>query len=59
MGTEEMKNNILESKIYEIDFDGHLKCKIRISDNKLEVEAAMDGWGNKIQKSDISVIELK
>ena len=49
----------LLSKTYEIDFGGNLKCKIRVCGNELEVEAAMNGWGNGIPCSEISVVELQ
>ena len=49
----------LSSKTYEIDFGGNLKCKIRVCGNELEVEAAMNGWGNGIPCSEISVVELQ
>lgn len=46
-------------KTYEIDFGGNLKCKIRVCGNELEVEAAMNGGGNGIPCSEISVVELQ
>lgn len=49
----------LLSKTYEIDFGGNLKCKIRVCGNELEVEAAMNGWGNGIPCSEISVVEVQ
>ena len=49
----------LLSKTYDIDFGGHSKCKIRVCGNELEVEAAMNGWGNGIPRSEISVVELQ
>lgn len=49
----------LLSKTYEIDFGGNLKCKIRVCGNELEVEAAMNGGGNGIPCSEISVVELQ
>lgn len=49
----------LLSKTYEIDFGGNLKCKIRVCGNELEVDAAMNGWGNGIPCSEISVVELQ
>ena len=49
----------LLSKTYEIDFGGNLKCKIRVCGSELEVEAAMNGWGNGIPCSEISVVELQ
>jgi hypothetical protein len=52
-----MENEL--SKTYEIDFGGNLKCKIRVCGNELEVEAAMNGWGNGIPCSEISVVELQ
>ena len=42
----------------EIDFGGACKCKIIVYNNKIEVVAAMDGWGNGISNSDISITNL-
>ena len=39
----------------EIDFGGHVKAKIEISDNKPVVVAAMNGWGNAIPISEIAL----
>ena len=43
---------------FEIDFGGACKCKIIIDNNKMEVVAAMDGWGRTILNQDISVTKL-
>src|SRR5213595_2004810 len=45
-------------KTYEINFDANVLCKLKVADNKIEVEAAMDGYGNAIKISDIIVKAL-
>jgi hypothetical protein len=47
------------SKIYEIDFSGHIKCRINIHNNKIEIEAVMNGYGDPMNISDINVVEIK
>jgi len=51
-------NDLMLPKIYEIDFDGSLKCKIRVHNNKIYVEAAMNGYGNGMRTSNIGITEL-
>lgn len=37
-----------ESKIYEIDFEGHVLAKIEVYNGELKVLAAINGYGNAI-----------
>ena len=46
-----------EIKTYEVDFSGHLKCKMLICKNRIEVTGAMNGYGNGIPLSEIKIIE--
>ncbi len=45
--------------VYEIDFGGNLKCRMKIVGNKINVEAAMNGWGGGISIDEIKITELK
>ena len=47
----------VQENVYEINFDGHVLCKIRLVNNQPTVEAAMNGWGNSIDSSRIIVTE--
>jgi len=38
-------------KTYEIDFAGNVKVKLIITENGIEIDAAMNGWGNPIEPS--------
>jgi len=46
------------SLFYQIDFGNHLRCKIKVTDNKIEVEGAMNGWGNPVPSNEVIVVEL-
>ena len=46
-------------KRYQVDFSSHLRAIIKITDNKIEVEKAIDGWGDPIMLSQIEIIEIK
>ena len=42
-------------KIYEIDFNKHVACKIQVENNEIKVIAAMDAGGNPIEIRDIII----
>jgi hypothetical protein len=46
-------------RVFEVNFGGHLKCKIYLSENELEVGAAVNGWGDGIPSGEIYVTESK
>lgn len=43
---------------YSIDFGKHCKAKIQIENGEPKVEAAMNGWGEGISLSDITIEKL-
>jgi len=47
------------SKNYQVAFGNNLGAIIKITDNKIEVEKAIDGWGDPIMLSHIEIIEIK
>lgn len=40
---------------YEVNFDGHVKTLLKIEDGQLIVEAAMNGYGDAIDKNKIII----
>ena len=48
-----------EVKNYQVDFGNNLRAIIKITDNKIEIENAIDGWGNTVMLSKIKIIEIK
>lgn len=49
----------LLSRVYEIEFGNHLKAKIKVTNNQIEVEAAMNGWGNGVPLTEVVILELQ
>jgi len=43
---------------YSVDFGGHCKAKFKIDNGEPKVEAAMNGWGDGISLSDITIEKL-
>ena len=43
---------------YQIDFGNHVRCIIKITDNKIEVVSAIDGFGDDISLTQVETIEL-
>jgi len=54
------KNDLLQrvSGSYSVDFGGHCKAKMQIENGEPKVEAAMNGWGDGISLSDITIEKL-
>jgi hypothetical protein len=50
---------VLAVRCYQIDFGNHLRCKIKVTDNGIEVEGAMNGWGDGIPLSEVVVVEVQ
>ena len=48
-----------DSKNYQVAFGNNLGAIIKITDNKIEIEKAIDGWGDPIMLSQIEIIEIK
>ena len=46
-------------KNYQVAFSNNLGAIIKITDNKIEIEKAIDGWGDPIMLSHIEIIEIK
>lgn len=42
------RDELLEPKIFEIDFEGHVLTKLKFENGKLEVLGAINGYGNAV-----------
>ena len=51
-------NTMLSVRCYQIDFGNHLRCKIKVADNKIEVEGAVNEWGDDVQLTEVVITEL-
>jgi hypothetical protein len=51
------KTNVMP-RFYQIDFGNHLRCKVKITDGKIEVEGAINGWGDGVPLEQVVVLEL-
>jgi len=56
---ETNKSKPEDSKNYQVAFGNNLGAIIKITDNKIEIENAIDGWGDPIMLSQIEIIEIK
>ena len=52
-------NTVLAVRCYQIDFGNHLRCKIKVTDNGIEVEGAINGWGDFVPLSEIVIVEVQ
>jgi hypothetical protein len=50
---------VLAVRCYQIDFGNHLRCKIKVTDNKIEVEGAMNGWGDGVPLDEVVIVEVQ
>lgn len=48
----------VDDTICELEFGNNLKCKLKVTNNKIEILAAMNGWGDAIPLSDITLSDL-
>ena len=52
-------NTVLAVRYYQIDFGNHLRCKIKVTDNGIEVEGAINGWGDDVPLDKVVVVEVQ
>jgi hypothetical protein len=57
--TDIVGNTVLAVRCYQIDFGNHLRCKIKVTDNRIEVEGAMNGWGDSVPLDEVVIVELQ
>jgi hypothetical protein len=50
---------VLPGNEYGITFGAHLQCKVKISNNNLEVVGAVNGWGDSVPLTDITIEKIK
>jgi hypothetical protein len=43
---------------YNIDFAGYFKCTVSVKDNKITIDAAINGWGDAIDLGEITITEF-
>ena len=48
----------VSSRFYQIDFGNHMRCKLKITDGKIEVEGAVNGWGDGVPLEQVVILEL-
>ena len=49
---------VQDTKFFDIDFDGHVKARVEITNNEPKIFAAMNGYGNPIELSNINIKRL-
>lgn len=50
---------VLAVRCFEIDFGNHLRCRVKVTDNVIQVEGAMNGWGDGVPLSEVVIVELQ
>ena len=55
--TKALALNIV-SGCYSIDFDGNYKAILQVGDGALQVKTAVNGWGDAVTLSDITIEKL-
>lgn len=45
-------------RLYQIDYGNHLRCKIKVTDKGIDVEGAVNGWGDGVPLSEIIITPL-
>ena len=49
---------VLAVRCFEIDFGNHLRCRVKVTNNVIEVEGAMNGWGDGVPLSEVVIVEV-
>ena len=49
----------VNGRCYQIDFGNHLRCKIKVTDAGVEVEAVVNGWGDGVPLNEVVIAELQ
>ncbi len=52
-------NTVVAVRCYQIDFGNHLRCNIKVTDNGIEVEGAINGWGDFVPLDEVVVVEVQ
>ena len=50
---------IVSGRCYQIDFGNHLRCQIKVTDVGVEVEGAINGWGDDVPLNEVVIAELQ
>jgi hypothetical protein len=49
----------MAGRCYQIEFGNHIRCKIKVTDNGIKVEGAMNGWGDDVPLDEVFVSLLE
>jgi hypothetical protein len=52
-------NIVLAVRCFQIDFGNHIRCKIKVENNQITVEGAINGWGDGVPLDQVVIFELK
>jgi hypothetical protein len=46
-------------RCFQIDFGNHLRCKLKVENNQIAVEGAINGWGDDVPLEQVVIVELQ
>ena len=52
-------NTVLAARCFQIDFGNHLRCKLKVENNQIKVEGAINGWGDGVPLEQVVIVELQ
>ncbi len=52
-------NTVLAVRCFQIDFGNHLRCKLKVENNQITVEGAINGWGDSVPLEQVVIVELQ
>lgn len=52
-------NTVLAVRCFQIDFGNHLRCKLKVENNQITVEGAINGWGDGVPLEQVVIVELQ
>jgi hypothetical protein len=52
-------NTVLAVRCFQIDFGNHLRCKLKVQNNQITVEGAINGWGDGVPLEQVVIVELQ
>ena len=52
-------NTVLAVRCFQIDFGNHLRCKLKVENNQIKVEGAINGWGDGVPLEQVVIVELQ
>lgn len=52
-------NTVLAVRCFQVDFGNHLRCKLKVENNQITVEGAINGWGDGVPLEQVVIVELQ